>query len=272
MIATRDRRTQLLRTLPRTDAPTIVVDNASRDGTAEAVAGAFPGVRVLRLDRNLGAAARNVGVEAAETPFVAFADDDSYWEPGALSRASALFRAYPRAALLAAQVLVGEEARQDVTSLEMAAAPLGHPPDLPGPSVLGFLACSVVVRRDAFLSVGGFNPRLGIYGEEALLAMDLATDGWGLAAVPSLVVHHLPSLVGRTPAARARRQARNDLLTTWLRRPWGVGVAAAARSMATRAGRAGLRDALAELPWVVRNRRVVPPPVEDALRILDRGR
>ncbi|NVI85718.1 glycosyltransferase family 2 protein, partial [Actinomadura sp. BRA 177] len=125
----------------------------------------------------------------------------------------------PRTALLAARVLIGEEERLDPVSAQMAEAPLGRPGGLPGPAVLGFLACSVIVRRDAFLDAGGFSDVLHFAGEEELLALDLAAAGWGLAYVPELVVHHHPSKTGRDPAGRRRREIRNRLLTAWLRRP-----------------------------------------------------
>jgi N-acetylglucosaminyl-diphospho-decaprenol L-rhamnosyltransferase len=270
VIATRDRRPQLLRTLPHHRAPVIVVDNGSSDGTADAVSLRFPAASVVRLDDNLGAAARNVGAALATTRYVAFADDDSYWDGDSLEQAATLLDAYPRAALLTARVQVGPERRPDPVSEAMSGGVLGFPDDLPGPSVLGFLACAAIVRRDAFLAVGGFNARLGTYGEEALLAMDLAAAGWGLAFVPSLVVRHLPTGGRAGDFARRRRQARNDLLTAWLRRPLPVGLRAAGHSLGSAHERAGLRDALAQLPWVLRNRHVLPPGVEDGLRRLER--
>lgn len=268
VIATHNRRDQLLRFLPEHSAPVILVDNGSDDGTPEAVASHFPDVRVIRLPDNIGAAARTIGVAAAETDYVAFADDDSYWAGDSLERAAGLLDAYPRAALLTARVLVGTEGRVDPISVEMARAPLGTPDDLPGPSVLGFLACAAVVRRGPFLAAGGFEPRLHVYGEEALLAMDLAAAGWGLAYVPSLVVRHLPAPQGRDPRTRRRRQARNDLLTSWLRRPLAVAVRDGLRALADADARGGLADALADLSWVRRHRRPLPPEVESALRIL----
>ncbi|WP_107075730.1 glycosyltransferase, partial [Micromonospora sp. MH33] len=186
VVATRNRREQFLALLPRHTAPVIVVDNGSEDGTPAAVAREFPRARVVELGRNAGAgAARNVGVGLARTPYVAFADDDSYRAPGVLG-------------------------------------PLGAEPDAPGPTVLGFLACAVVLRRDAYRQVGGFAERLGTYGEEALLAMDLAAAGWNLAYVPELVAHHLPVPAGRDPGARRRAEARNPVLTAALRRPGSV--------------------------------------------------
>lgn len=265
VVVSRDRRDALLENLPRLAAPVILVDNGSSDGTPEAVEIAYPWVRVVRLPANIGAAARTMGVRLAGTRYVAFADDDSYWEDGALARAAALLDAYPRVGLLTATVLVGPQGRLDPVSAAMAAAPLGHPDSLPGPPVTGFLACAAVVRRDAYLAAGGFHPGLGSYGEEDLLAMDLATAGWQLAYVPSLRVRHLPGPAGRDRRARDRQQARNRLLTAWLRRPVRVVLRTLLRAVRDADGRAGLWRAVRALPWVVRQRRVVPERVEAAL-------
>jgi N-acetylglucosaminyl-diphospho-decaprenol L-rhamnosyltransferase len=256
VVATRNRHDRLAETTPHHRAPLIVVDNASDDPIRLA------GADVVRLPGNLGAAARNVGVERARTPFVAFADDDSYWENGALAQAAALMRAHPKVALLSAEVRVGEQGRLDPVSAAMAAAPLGAPDDAPGPTVVGFLSCAVVVRRDAFLAAGGFQPRLFVYGEEALLAMDLAAAGHHLCYVPSLRVRHFPGPAGRDPRARRRVEARNRVLTALLRRPPSV----VART-ALDAGPSGLAAALRHVPWALRNRRRLPPAVEESLRL-----
>ena len=120
VIATRDRRPRLLETLARLAAlperpPVIVVDNASRDGTADAVEQAFPQVTVLRLARDLAPAARTRGIAAAATPLVALTDDDSWWAAGALRRAAPVFDAHPRLGLLAARILVEPGGRLDAT-------------------------------------------------------------------------------------------------------------------------------------------------------------
>ncbi len=101
VIATRNRRARVIETLRRLvelpeEPAVIVVDDASWDGTSPAVRGAFPHVTVVRLSHNRGAAARNVGVRHAATPYVAFADDDSWWAPGALRAAASCFEAHPR--------------------------------------------------------------------------------------------------------------------------------------------------------------------------------
>jgi GT2 family glycosyltransferase len=269
VVVTRNRRDQLLATLSRHRAPVVVVDNASSDGTPEAVEQAFPEVTLVRLNENAGAAARNEGVRLARTRYVAFADDDSYWAPGSLRRAARLLDAHPRTGLIAARVLVGFEERPDPVSVAMATAPLGRPAHLPGPAVLGFLACSVVVRREAFLSVGGFHPLLHLYGEEALLAMDLAAAGWGLAYVPSIVVHHHPGASIREPDRRRLLEVRNRVLTAWLRRPLRFALRETLRAVRDSADRPGAWAALSALRAALRERRRLPRAVEAAVRRLE---
>jgi GT2 family glycosyltransferase len=277
VIATRDRRVELLNTLDRLAElperpPVIVVDNGSRDGAVAAARRHAVGVTVIELDENRGAAARNVGVTAARTEYVAFSDDDSWWEPGALATAERLLDGHPRLAVVAARVLVGPERRLDPTSAAMAASPLNRDGDLPGPRVLGFVACGAVVRRSAFLAVGGFEPRLGIGGEEELLALDLAARSDGLAYVEDVVAVHEPA-DGARPGRR-RDMLRNGLLVTWLRRPGAdalhrsVGLLArhGDRGQAIRA----MLDALGAGGWVLRERRRVPRWLASELRVLDR--
>src|SRR5918996_4577155 len=276
VIATRNRGTELLGTLARLRAlpewpPIVVVDNGSTDGTSELVRAAFPDVQVVGLQRNLGGAARTVGARLVDSAYIAFSDDDSWWAPGALSRAGDLLDRHPRLAVLAARVLVGPEQRLDPVCQEMAHSPLPPADDLPGPSVLGFIACGAVVRRTAFLEVGGFDVRLGVGGEEELLSVDLAVRGWGLAYVDEVVAYHHPS-PSRDPSGRRRVQVRNALWSAWLRRPLG----GAARQTAHLAALAlhqpgassGLLLALLGLPWVLRERRPVHRELEAALRTL----
>jgi GT2 family glycosyltransferase len=276
VIATRNRGPELLGTLTRLrtlhEQPRIVVvDNGSTDGTSELVRTHHPGVQVIGLRGNRGGAARTVGVRLVDSPYVAFSDDDSWWAPGALSRAVEMLDRHPRLAVVAARVLVGPDRRLDPVCQKMAHSPLPPAADLPGPSVLGFIACGAVVRRAAFLEVGGFDVRLGVGGEEELLAVDLAAGGWGLAYVEEVVAYHHPS-PSRDPSGRRRVQVRNALWSAWLRRPLG----GAARQTAHLAALAmhqpgawsGILLALLGLPWVLRERRPVHPELEAELRTL----
>ena len=159
-------------------------------------------------------------MQAATTPYVAFSDDDSWWAPGALSAAADHFDAVPRLGLLAARIVVEPSGQVDPVCALMAQSPLEPVGDLPGPSVLGFVACGSVVRRRAFLQVGGFHPVIFFAGEETVLAIDLAAAGWGLAYMDDVTAHHQPE-PGAERSGRRRLQARNALLSSWLRRPAG---------------------------------------------------
>lgn len=269
VVATRNRWADLSRSLPRHEGPVVVVDNASDDGSADRVAATFPDVRLLRLPANRGAVARNLGVEVARTPYVAFADDDSWWAPGALARAAGHFGAFPRLGLLAARMVVEPEQRTDPVSLLMRKSPLGRADDLPGPSVLGFLACGAAVRRTAFLEAGGFDDVVFFRGEEERLALDLAALGWGLAYDDDLEAHHEPSTQRDTGQADVL-SARNLVLTAVMRRPWPV-VARTAMDVARRGpgGRVGLAHALMRAPRALRHRRKLPAHAEAARRRLD---
>jgi GT2 family glycosyltransferase len=276
-MATRNRADEALATLARLSElperpPLVVVDNGSSDGTPERVRRAFPGVRVVALPENAGSAARNQGVRACDTPYVAFADDDSWWQPGSLARAVEVLDAHPRLAVVSARVLVGPDEREDPVCSELERSPLPRYGDLPGPAILGFLACGVAFRRSAYLQAGGFERRMMVGGEEALLAADLASRGWGIAYVRDLVVHHHPSS-RRSLHERRRVATRNALWFAWLRRPLRSAVACTAAVLRAAGGDRqallGAAEALRAAPWVVRSRRVVPPGVERRLRLLD---
>jgi GT2 family glycosyltransferase len=277
VVATRDRVRSLRRTLTRLEAlperpPIIVVDNASTDGSAEMVADEFPDVRIIELPENWGAGARTVGARHVEAKYVAFSDDDSWWAAGALANAADALDAHPRLALLAARILLDPEGGLDPACAEMASSPLPAEPDLPGRPVLGFVACGAVVRRCAFLDVGGFDPRFGVGGEERLVAIDLATAGWGLAYFNEVVAHHHPESK-RDHTGRRRTVARNDLWSAWLRRPLGSMLRQTCLTMGPAVTdpwtRAGVIEAFRGLGWVARARRPIPPHVESKLRTLE---
>jgi len=276
VVLTHDRRDELLRTLARLaciDArvPIVVVDNASTDGTAEAIAQHHPRVRTVRLAGNAGAAGRNEGARSCTTPYVAFCDDDTWWLPDSIDIAAAMLDAHPTLAAVTARVLVGEHRREDPTNARMAASPLPNTLGVRGAEILGLLGGASMVRRDAFLAAGGYHPRLFLGCEEALLAIDLMSAGWRMAYAPDAVVCHHPSSA-RDCSARRRLAARNALWCAWLRRPLSSACAETRRwwgdSRRERALMRNAADALRGLPWVLHERRVVPAHVEHALRTL----
>ncbi len=280
VMITWNRREEVLRTLVHLtrlpEQPRIVlVDNGSSDGTPAAVAARCPQVEVIAASANLGSAGRTLGIRALDRPYVAFCDDDSWWEPGDLRRAADLFDAHPRLAVVTARVLVGPEEREDPTCREMEHSPLPAPPGMPGHPLLGFLAGGSMVRRQAFLEVGGFGTELGVGGEEEWLAVDLASRGWWLCYVPELTVHHHPS-PQRDSTRRRCQLLRNALWFAWLRRPLGSALRQTLRLVGAqpwdRTTLQGITSAFAGLPRMLPRRRVVPPEVEKGLQLLEIAR
>ncbi|WP_129787135.1 glycosyltransferase family 2 protein [Promicromonospora panici] len=271
VIASRNRRNDLLASLPRHRAPVILVDNGSTDGSADAVASAHPEVSVIRLPRNVGAVARTIGVRAATTPFAAFADDDSWWAPGSLTRAADMFADHSSLGLVCAKILVGPEQRIDSVSELMAASPLPRDVSAPGVPLLGFVACATMVRRSAFLAAGGFDTVVRFPGEEERLALDLATGGWAMSYVKDVVVHHHPSPSRQSPSRRQYGIARAATLTALMRLPWRDAVGelrwVAAQSPSHRSG---VARGLLEAPAAFRRRRPLPDEVLALRRLLSR--
>ncbi|MGY1711212.1 glycosyltransferase family 2 protein [Geodermatophilus sp. SYSU D00758] len=277
VVITHQRRDEALGALARLrDLPerphVVLVDNGSTDGTAAAVAEHFPGVELVASPENLGAVGRNVGVARTGTPYVAFCDDDTWWDPGSLRAAADVLDAHPRLAVVTARILVEPAGTEDPIVPELRDSPVHGADWLPGPALGSFLAGASVVRRTAFDEVGGFSERLWLGGEEELMAGDLAAAGWELCYLEELTVHHRASRA-RDPHKRRRDGIRNTLWTTWLRRPLRPALRRTLHLLRTlprdRVTAQGLLAAARGLPWVLRERQVLPPHAEARFAALE---
>ncbi len=205
VLPTRDRPSDLARTLAGIGrlglgperAEVIVVDNAS--ARTPVVPGRLAcGAQVTLLTRptNDGAAARNLGAEAARGEWVVMLDDDSHPLPpqGDAPDLPTLLEAQPREALavMADIHLSGERGREQ-----------GGLPEV-------FIGCGVAIRRDAFLRAGGYDHAFGYYAEEYDLAAKLMLMGGRIAFEPAWrVVHHKVS-AGRDMDLIVERLVRNN--------------------------------------------------------------
>lgn len=159
------------------DFELIVVDDGSTDPSA-AIVGSYadPRIRLFRQANAGVSRARNRGVAEARSAWVAFLDADDQWLPGLLAAIAGLVREYPEAALagtayrlsdepgpcLGAQLLMGRGFARGILEDYFAIAPRGIP----------FCSSSVAVKRETFLSLGGFQPVWG--GEDPDLWLRLA--------------------------------------------------------------------------------------------------
>ncbi|TCT10162.1 glycosyltransferase family 2 protein [Paralcaligenes ureilyticus] len=273
LVLTRNHRAQLLNTLESLRQmpgrwPIIVVDNGSSDGTAAAVASRFPKAMLIRATRDLGAAARNIGVAYVHTPYVAFCDDDTQWEPGALDRAADLLDAAPDVAVLSACVQMGATREPNPLCSSMMHSPLARE-HLPGPQLLGFMAGACVMRTRAFYDVGGYWPPFFLGGEEALMALDLAARGWRIIYADDVVARHFPASELDT-RQRQYLLIRNAIWLAWMRWPlraaWRETHIQFTQAHRCRIFGRVLLQVLLGLPRALRRRKVISPAIE-AMRV-----
>lgn len=172
VVPTRDRRELLLRALASAlsqedvEVAVVVVDEASSDGTREAVAQlADARVSVVAHDVPRGvAAARNAGVERIETEWVAFLDDDDVWAPDKLAAQLAAVDAVPGAGWsFTAAVVVDESLR--VVGAEPAPPPESLPERLLEYNAIPGGGSSVLARTETVRDAGGFDPELSVVAD-----------------------------------------------------------------------------------------------------------
>ena len=220
VVVTADSKDMVLECLRELAAPEIatitVVDNGSRDDTAVAVGEALPSVRLVQLDAPQGlAAAFNRGAEQGQAPLVLFLNDDILANEGSIEGlAQALDR--DEGAVAAAGRLVdpkdGSTQREYLPkTFPTAATFLASLSGLPrvwarnpwtGRHLRGELneqatvvvdqppgAC-LLVRREVFEAVGGWDERYAFWYEDVDLARRLKAHG-NVIYVPTAVFKHV---------------------------------------------------------------------------------
>ena len=200
LISTYNRREVLLNTLEklrevdrdsRLITEILVVDNASTDGTADAVASQFPEVRLFREKKNRGVSPKNVGLAEATGRFVIFLDDDSYPDANSVRTMIRIFSGRSEVGLAIVFDVVLPDGSHECKRLY--------------PKV--FIGCGTGFRRDALADAGGLPENYFMQAEEYALSMRLLRRGWDVRRYDDLHVTHL-----KTPGARvATRTTRLDV-------------------------------------------------------------
>jgi glycosyltransferase involved in cell wall biosynthesis len=143
-----------------TNVEIIVVDDASQDETA-AVCNELTGIKYVRLDRNQGVAgARNVGILASSSRFIAFLDDDDLRLPGSLDLQTESLAANPNVGVVCGGMLIADQVYQLTGE---TAAPAHASGDIFWPLLeLDFpvMPLGVVIRKECFMQVGLLNQKL----------------------------------------------------------------------------------------------------------------
>jgi GT2 family glycosyltransferase len=262
---------------------TLLADNASSDGAPQAAARADPGLTLLENGCNLGFAAGNNRAAAhARGRWLILINPDAYAEPGFLAAMLAAAAALPRVRCFTArQRMANDPARLD--GLGDAMAGIGFPfrgaygaPD-PGPLPLSevFSPCgaAMMIDRDLFLSLGGFDERFFCYCEDVDLGYRLRLIGEPVILAAGAVVSHDGSVStgGRRSDFSVYHGVRNRLwlfvkntppVLLSLTAPFHIAATLAVWARATLHGRAApveqaLGAALRGLPEIWRSRRSV---------------
>lgn len=201
--------------VPAPDEILVHVD-ANQIACVNAIREAFPSVRVLRSEEQVGpGGGRNRVVEAAQFEFVASFDDDSYpIDSDYFARALRIFEKFPEASLICAALYhAGESIGLDERSAQWTA---------------DFSGGACIFRRKAFLDAGGYVPLPVAYGmEEVDLAIRLHSQGGKILTTPWLRVFHNTDLKRHRDPGVTAGSIANLALLAYLRYPvslWGIGV------------------------------------------------
>ena len=197
--------------------PVIVIDDGSPDGQAIAAVCERFGAHYIRLDVNRGAsAARNTGMRAASTPFVAFLDADCIPPPGFPGDLLGHLDD-PAIGLIAPRIVTGARHAGRIARYERvrSALDMGHEPALVRPyaQVWYVPSAAMVARREALGA--GFDEALHL-GEDVDLVWRLHDAGWQVRYDPRVAVAHDDRV--RPMAWYRRRVAYNKSVTPLLRR------------------------------------------------------
>lgn len=185
----------------------LVIDDGSTDGTFEMIRREFPGVRVERSEVSRGyIVQRNAAARLATTPFIVSIDDDATFpSPRTVEQTLAEFDlervgavAIPFVNVRCGPGLVG-----------------GAPPDDGRVYVTSsYVGCAHAIRRDLFLSLGGYREELFHQGEERDLCTRMLDAGFVVRAGRGDPIHHFESPLRTRPRMHIFG-ARNALLYVW---------------------------------------------------------
>ena len=219
-----------LESISRSDYPglvVVVVDNASKDGSADAAEARYPSFTVIRNPVNLGAAGgRNVGWKhlrgVGACDYVVFLDDDAEVTPSYFSRVADCFAAHPEAGIVAGKALTGVGSGVIMSAGIAVNLYTGHVGDIGvGEKDAGQYdeprdvhACggfALAVRAAVFEQLGGIDERFNPYGwEEVDFCLRAREAGYRIRYEPRAVLCHKGTRVGRPPKAEyERHKVRN---------------------------------------------------------------
>jgi len=164
----------------------IVVDDGSTDGTAE-IAQQYP-FRTIRTENRGLSSARNAGLDAATGEIVAYIDDDAYPDPDWLKYLAMAFRTTDHAGVGGPNIPPpGDGLIADC----VAVAPGGPTHVLVSDREAEHIpGCNMAFRKSCLESVGGFDAKFRVAGDDVDVCWRLQEREWSLGFSPAAVVWH----------------------------------------------------------------------------------
>jgi N-acetylglucosaminyl-diphospho-decaprenol L-rhamnosyltransferase len=204
-------------TPPDLEHEVLVLDNASEDGSAEAVRALDREIRLIALDRREGKAANDSRLlQEAEGEFCLLLNEDSELQPGAVAALLGALQSDRQAAAAGAQLL-GPDGREvpcawRLPSAEtaLAGAVFMHRRATvesggTGTRPVGWVQSSaMMVRREAAREVGWLDPDFFVYSDETDFCKRLGDAGWRILYVPSARATHHDQMAQDTSGAERR--------------------------------------------------------------------
>jgi GT2 family glycosyltransferase len=212
-----------LESLEDADAEIVVLDNASEDGSVEAVRERFRDIRVIPQEFRAGFGANhNTVIRVTRGRYVYVLNEDTTADDWGLDRITAYLDAHPRVAALGPKLVYPDGRRQDsawrfpsplvsalgLLTLGKLGVKQSHG-DLPLP-VDWVMGAALVLRREALAQVGLFDEGFFLYSEEVDLQFRLRRAGWEVHYFPEVtVVHHESQFSAAVPERRVNEMWRS---------------------------------------------------------------
>ncbi len=212
-----------LETLDPGEAEIVVLDNASEDGSAEAVRERFPDVRAIAQDFRTGFGANhNTIVRSTSGRYVYVLNEDTTSEPGAFDRMVSYLDAHPEVGALGPRIVYPDGRLQ--ASAWRFPGPVANTIGALTLSKLGLvqsggdrikrvdwvMGAALLVRRAALERAGLFDEGFFLYSEETDLCFRIASAGYEIHYFPPVtVVHHVGQTSAKIPERRINEQWRS---------------------------------------------------------------
>ena len=197
-----------------------VVDNGSSDPT-DALLERFSGVVVTRWEENRGyGAAVNHAAAGSETEYLLLLNNDAFVDRAAIHHAREILREELDVGAVCGRIVLPNGMLQEAGSYVLPdgssrgylrGMPASSPSALHRRDVDFGSAAFLLIRRQLFVDLGGFDPIFGpAYGEDVDLMLRLWSTGWRTVYEPRCVITHLEgaSSSNREAAERMREAAR----------------------------------------------------------------